>query len=69
MCLVWTALKLRMCLCSDEPRVIRKLNHFYDMSVRRQTGQEHAVISKNLSVIVVYFIAMSVTLVDVIGAI
>lgn len=69
MCLVRTALKLRMCLCPDEPRVIRKLDHFNDMSVRRQTRQEHAVIRQNLSVIVVYLITMSVTLVDVIGAI
>ena len=69
MCLVRTALKLRMCLCSDKPRVIRKFDHFYDMSVRRQTRQEHAVIRQNLSVIVVYLITMSVTLVDVVRTI
>ena len=69
MCLVRTALKLRVCLCADEPRMIRKFDHFYDMSVWRQTGQEHAVIRQNLSVIVVYLITMSVTLVDVIGTI
>ena len=66
---IWTTLEFRMCLCSNEPRMIRKLNHLYDMTIRGQTGEHHTVICQDFSVIIIYFITMSVTLVDMICAI
>jgi|GEM_PF-4843201 hypothetical protein len=44
MCFIWSGLEFRMCLSSDEPRMIRNLDHLNDMTVRRETNQFHTII-------------------------
>ena len=51
-----------MSLGRDEPRMIWNLYHLYDSSVRRNTGENHAVFGQCFPEIVVYFIAVAVTL-------
>ena len=62
---VRAGLKLRMRLCADEERVIRKFYHFHDTSIRRNTGEHHAVFCEHFAVIVVKFITMTMTLLDI----
>ena len=58
---VRAGLQFRMSLCSDEERVIRKFYHFHDTSIRRNTGEHHAVFCEHFAVIVVKFITMTMT--------
>lgn len=61
---VRAGLQLRVRLRADEPGMLRQLDHLYDAAVRGLTGQKHAVLLKNLAVIVVDFIAVTMALVD-----
>lgn len=51
-----------MCLTCDEPRVILELYHFNYMLVRGESAYVHTVFLKQVSVIVVYLVTVTVTL-------
>ena len=44
MCFIWSGFEFRMRLSSDEPRMIRNLDHLNDVTVRRETNQFHTII-------------------------
>ena len=56
--------QLRMALGSDKERMVRKLDHLNDPSVRRNSGEQHAVVTQYLTVIVIYLVAVTVALMD-----
>ena len=64
MWLVWPGLQLRMRLSGDKPWVLRDFDHFYNPVVRRESAQSHAAFLQVFPEIIVYFIAMAVTLMD-----
>ena len=64
---MWTVrpgFELRMCLCRNEPRMGRDLDHLDDAAVRRESAQRHPVFLQDVAVIVVYFIAVAVAFAD-----
>ena len=53
-----------MGLGCNEPRVSRNFYHFYDTSIRRKATQFHTVFSKNVTVIIVHFVSVTMSFVD-----
>ena len=51
-----------MCLACDKPRVILELYHFNNMLVGGESAYVHTVFLKQVSVIVVYLVTVTVTL-------
>ena len=61
---VRTGLELRVRLGGNEERMRRQLAHFHDPSVRGDTGKPQSAFQENGTAVVVYFIAVSVSLMD-----
>ena len=55
-----------MCLCGDEPRMFR---NFYNSSVRRSSAKFHAMLGESGTIIIVYFITMTMTLGNLSGSV
>ena len=56
--------QLRVRLGGDEPRMGWDLDHLHDAAVRGEPAERHAVFFQHFTVIIVYFIAVAVTLAD-----
>ena len=61
---VWSGFEFRVSLCGNEERVIREFDDLHNSSIRRQSGEGHAMIYESGTVIVIYLITMPVTFVD-----
>ena len=61
---VRTGFKLRMRLGGNEERMRRQLAHFHDPSIRGDTGKPQSAFHEDGTVVVVYFIAVSVSFVN-----
>src|SRR5689334_9011325 len=59
-----TRLQLGMELTTDEPGMRLQLDHLYQRSIRRKAAQIQTVLDEGIAILVVDFIAMSVTLAD-----
>ena len=66
---VRSGFQLRMCLSGNEPWMRRDFYHLYDPAVRRKSAQRHSVCFQYFTVIVIYFIAVTVTFMDLFCAI
>lgn len=66
---VWTGLQFRMRLRGDEPWMLRKLDHLDDSSVRGSSAKLHTVLKESGTVIVVYFITMTMALGNLLGSV
>ena len=64
-----TRLELWMKLGTHEERMSFKLNDFYQLPVWRSSGKLHTFLGKPRSVLVVEFVAMTVALANLQGAI
>ena len=53
-----------MSLCCKEPRVIRNFNHLNDSSIRGGTAEFHAALGKCCTEIIVDFVTVTVSLMD-----
>ena len=58
---VWSGFQLRMRLSCDKPWMRRDLNHLYNTAVRWKSAKRHSVFFKNFTVVIVYFITMTMT--------
>ena len=56
--------QFRVGLCGYEPGMAGKFDHLHDTAVRRKTGELQSVLLQHTAIVIVYFIAMSVTLID-----
>ena len=56
--------ELRMELAGHKPGMVRQLDHFNDMLVRRYTGEQHSLLLHLFPVIVIEFISVAVALVN-----
>ena len=61
---VWSGFELRMSLCCKEPWVIRDLDHLNDSSVWGGAAEFHAALSECCAEIIVDFITMTMSLMD-----
>lgn len=64
---MWTVrsgFEFRMSLCCKEPRVIRNFNHLNDSSIRGGTAEFHAALGKCCTEIIVDFVTVTVSLMD-----
>ena len=66
---VRSGFQFRMSLRSDKERMLFQFHHLYDTPVRRKTGEGQTVIGQSFPVIIIYFIAVSVPLLNVIRSI
>ena len=66
---VGAALELRVELAGNKPRMLRNYNHLDDTSIWGESGKHHSIFLKYFTVIVINFVTVTMSFLDLFAAI